>query len=252
MRPAVRSRTRDVSFGFSKACSSGIILSLSSKGFSFTTVAAWTYLRGSRPRAWKDLWDCWTSVSFLSFFCWTLLFFSSFETYKSESRIPLRVYIKQVKWVVNEKLWVNRSEPLKYLHTDGELRSAFWCNTICPPSTHFYTLRRERHETRAVPLSGDGALLFPLSNTRRTLAAEKNSFGCWLHSAADFLVRWGLTGLAASHFERSQSKKCKHVNRTAAAAAAPVPRLHTFHLRRCFWANEGQIAQARCAARSHV
>lgn len=89
------------------------------------------------------------------FFCLTLLFFfSSFETYKSESRIPLRVYIKQVEWVVNEKLWVNRSEPLKYLHTDGALRSAFWCNTICPPSTHFYSLRRERHKTRASPLLG--------------------------------------------------------------------------------------------------
>lgn len=62
-------------------------------------------------------------------------------------------------------------------------------NTIWPVFLYFYTLCCAlKREIRAVPLSGERTLLFPLCNTRLAVAQRKAQFGSEPHSAPHFLV----------------------------------------------------------------
>lgn len=87
------------------------------------------------------------------------------------------------------------SEVLSHSY-EAELSAWSRRNTIWPVFLCFYTLCCAlKREIRAVPLSGERTLLFPLCNTCLAVAQRKAQFGSEPHSAPHFLVSLGLDGI---------------------------------------------------------
>lgn len=119
------------------------------------------------PTHWKVLWRLMCAFKWQDYFfslnCFKIAFVSSVVLHK--------------KWKPNSFDSVDKTgevscewkglEPHKCPHI-------VWSNTICPPLLYFCTLCFAlKREIRAVPLSADGTLLFPLSNTRCMLTRRK-------------------------------------------------------------------------------